>query len=109
MKLHKKKCVPCEDGTLAMNKLNISKNMKRLNDWQLIDSKKIFKDYKFKDDKTAINFLAKIAKTSTIEGHHPAVEWIYNKVSVTFWTHSVNGLTENDFIMAEKFDRIYGK
>ena len=94
---------------MIMNKQEIDKNLKQLNGWQLKEGNKIFKEYMFEKSETAVKFLNDIGNASNKEGHHPVATWVYDKVSIMLWTHSVNGLTENDFKMAEKFDEIYRK
>lgn len=108
MKLHQKKCVPCEGGVPPLRGRLLKKYMSQVSGWKKNGSK-IVKEYIFKNDVAALRFLNKIGKVSVKEGHHPAATWTYNKVSVEFWTHAIGGLSTNDFIMAAKLDKIYKK
>lgn len=67
---------------------------------------KISKEFKFKDFIGAINFVDNVAGIAEEEGHHPDIYIFYNKVLIELSTHSIGGLSENDFILAAKIDNI---
>jgi 4a-hydroxytetrahydrobiopterin dehydratase len=105
--LLKKKCAPCErKGIKPFTKEEAEDYLGQLSGWSLLeDHKKISKEYKFQDFIGAVNFINLIADIAEEEGHHPDIflhDW--NKVTVTLSTHSINGLTENDFIVAARID-----
>jgi len=113
--LLKKKCVPCEGGIPPLSHEEIAKYMGEVEGWNLIEDErpnvkksglgaKIWKEYKFKDFIGAINFINKIADIAEAEGHHPDIEINYNKVKLSHSTHAIDGLSENDFILAAKID-----
>jgi len=103
--LLKKKCIPCEGGTKALNKEEAFSLMEQLEGWNIDeDFKIIFKEYKFKDFIGAINFVNKISEIAEEEGHHPDIHIFYNKVVLELTTHAIKGLSENDFILATKID-----
>jgi len=60
--------------------------------------------FDFKDFVAAMAFVNRMAEVAEAEGHHPDFAVHYNRVDVTVWTHSVNGLSVNDFILASKLD-----
>lgn len=99
-------CVPCEGGVAALPKATVEKILAEYRQWQLVDDKKISKEFKFKDFADAKYFLDTVSSIAESQGHHPAMTIIYNKVKVTFTTHAAGGLTENDFIMARIVDEI---
>jgi len=66
----------------------------------------IYKAFMFKNFRSTMNFLNRIAETAESEGHHPDFCVHYNEVEFTIWTHAINGLHENDFILAAKIDEI---
>jgi pterin-4a-carbinolamine dehydratase len=76
----------------------------RVSGWEAEEAQKIRKEYKFKDFKSAMVFVNKVAGLAEEEGHHPAIFISYNKVRITLTTHAVAGLSENDFNMAAKID-----
>ena len=68
------------------------------------DPKKIRKKYKFDTFKEAMSFINKVADLAESEGHHPDIFISYSRVSITLWTHSIGGLSLNDFILASKIE-----
>lgn len=79
--------------------------MKFLSHWDLAkNNKKISRIILFKDFVTAMAFVGKVAKIAQREGHHPDIAISYNKVTLDLWTHSIGGLSENDFIVAAKIN-----
>jgi len=106
--LVKKKCVPCEGGLLPFDKSQIHKYLKKIDGWDVIkDEKNIFfleKIFKFKNFLDSQNFVNIVGEISEGEGHHPDIlfGWGYAKIKIT--THAIEGLSENDFILAAKID-----
>ena len=109
--LFKKKCVTCEGGVLPFDISEIHKYQKKVDGWEVKkDFKKIFfleKKFKFKNFLESQNFINKVGEISENENHHPDVSfgWGYAKIIIT--THSIEGLSENDFILAAKIDQIF--
>ncbi len=103
--LLKKKCVPCEGGVMFFNKKQAEEYVAKVSGWTLSDDvKQISKEYKFKDFLGAVNFVNKISEIAEEEGHHPDIHIFYNRVRLELSTHSIGGLSENDFILAAKID-----
>lgn len=104
-----KKCIPCEGGDLpAMTKDEALVMLKQLNaDWQLSsDAKKITRTFEFKGFNKTMGFVNALAWIVNKEMHHPDLEVSYNKCTVNFTTHALDGLSENDFICAKKADKL---
>ncbi len=107
MDLSKKKCIPCEGKTPPLTKEKITELRKEISgDWSVLDYRKLRKEYPFVDYKQTMDFVNKAAAIAEEEGHHPVMHVYYSKVEVELWTHAIDGLSENDFIMAAKFDKI---
>ena len=83
----------------------IKLRIKELNGWGT-DGSRITKTYVFTDFKGAMSFVNKVAEVAEREDHHPDIYISYNKVGIILWTHSVNGLSLNDFIVAAKIDNL---
>jgi|TARA_A100001011_G_scaffold358679_1_gene404617 4a-hydroxytetrahydrobiopterin dehydratase len=104
-----KKCVPCEGGVTAFDVSEIHKYQKKVDGWDLIKNEEniyfLEKKFKFKDFLESQNFVNLVGKISEEEGHHPDIlfGWGYAKVTIT--THAIEGLSENDFILAAKIDK----
>lgn len=99
-------CVPCEVGSPPLARQRIDSFLTKTRGWQLIEDKKIAKEFKFKDFIEAKYFLDLVSSISQDQAHHPTITIIYNKVKITFTTHAAGGLTENDFIMAGIIDEL---
>lgn len=98
-----KKCVPCEGGVAKLAADQVATSLQQLKGWSL-QGDKIQKEYQFKDFKQAMVFVNKLAAIAEAQGHHPDFTVHYNIVTVSTWTHSINGLSENDFVLASKID-----
>jgi 4a-hydroxytetrahydrobiopterin dehydratase len=105
--LQQKKCIPCEGGVPALTKAQAEDIMMHVPDWELSeDGTKITRLYGFKDFAKALAFTNAVGKVAEEEWHHPDIKLSWGKVEVTFTTHAVRGLTENDFIMAAKVNEL---
>ena len=104
--LSQKHCVPCEGGTLPLPDNAIAEYSRSTPEWKVLDSKKITREFKFKDFKAAMAFINNVAEIAETEGHHPDMYIFYNLVRLELTTHAIGGLSENDFIVAAKIDAI---
>jgi 4a-hydroxytetrahydrobiopterin dehydratase len=106
--LSAKKCVPCEGGVAAMSAAQAKRLRKQLHrDWRIAkDSKSLKRSLKFKDFYRTMSFVNALAYIANVEDHHPDLAVGYDYCDVTFSTHSIGGLSENDFICAAKLDRL---
>ena len=102
-----KHCVPCEKDTVPLFKPRAEELMKEIPSWSLsADAKKISKKFTFKDFVDAMQFANEITSIAEAEGHHPDL-WIgWGRVEIELSTHSIGGLSENDFILAAKIDQL---
>ena len=106
--LLKKKCVPCEGGVIPFDISKIHEYQKKVDGWDIIkNEKKIYfleKNFFFKNFLESQKFVNEVGILSEKEGHHPDISfgWGYAKISIT--THAIEGLSENDFILAAKID-----
>ena len=108
--LFDKKCVPCEGGAVAFDISEIHKYQKKVDGWSIVKNKEnIFfleKKFIFKNFLESQNFINLVGNIAEIEKHHPDIVfgWGYAKINIT--THAIEGLSENDFILAAKIDKI---
>ncbi len=103
--LTQKRCVPCEGNTPKLQAEEIYKFLKEVSGWQE-EKEKIHKTFQFKNFLEAMKFVNQMADLAEEEGHHPDFSVHYNKVEVSLWTHAIGGLSENDFILAAKIDKL---
>jgi 4a-hydroxytetrahydrobiopterin dehydratase len=106
MKLAEQRCEPCEGGMPALSEDEAEELATQTPDWQ-VEPDHIERTFKFADFVTAMDFANKIAKLAEEQNHHPDLHISYGKVRVELSTHSVDGLSKNDFILAAKIDRLY--
>jgi len=102
------KCVPCESGTPPMPQEKIARLLAKYHGWELLEDKKLVKEFKFKDFVEAKYFLDLVSVIAEEQAHHPTLTIIYNKLKATLTTHAAGGLTDNDFIMAKIIDELGG-
>ena len=104
-RLADQKCEPCEQGGKPLQGKELDDLERELGaDWKIIDNHHLEKSYKFKDFVGALGFTNKIGAIAEEVGHHPDIYLTWGKVRVEIFTHTVNGLTKNDFILAAKFE-----
>ncbi len=105
MELNEKKCVPCEGGIPKLTREQVDTYYKELNkDWEIIRDSKIKRIFHFVNFVQTMDFVNRLAEIAEEEGHHPDLHISYGKCVVELWTHAINGLSENDFIVAAKID-----
>lgn len=76
--------------------------------WTIEKEQHLQREFRFPDFKQALTFVNRVGEIAEQEGHHPDILLAWGKVEITLWTHKINGLTESDFIMAAKIDRLNG-
>jgi len=104
--LVKKHCKPCEGGTVPYNAQQTKEMLKQLKAW-IVEDGKLVKLYPFKNYYETMAFVNALAWVSHREDHHPDLQVGYNKCRVEYSTHSIGGLSENDFICAAKADALF--
>jgi len=106
--LAKQHCQPCEGGVEPMEEREIAEQLRQLPGWRLDgDSKRIRKDWVVKDFDAALEFFRKVAELANAEDHHPDLHLTgYRNVAIELSTHAIDGLSENDFILAAKIDQL---
>lgn len=101
-----KKCVPCKGGVPPLKGQQLQKLMKAVPQWSVIEEHHLQREFKFPDFKHALAFVNRVGDLAEEQGHHPDILLGWGKARVTLWTHKIDGLTESDFIMAAKIDRL---
>ncbi|HZZ28926.1 MAG TPA: 4a-hydroxytetrahydrobiopterin dehydratase [Pirellulales bacterium] len=107
-KLSTKKCTSCDEGGHKYSRTEAEAQLKNLSGWQLThDAERIRKNWTVKDFLAGIEFFQAVAQLAEAEDHHPDLHLEgYRNLSIELWTHAVGGLSENDFILAAKIDRL---
>lgn len=105
--LSQKQCTPCRGDVPPLRGEPLAQLHRQLGaEWKVIDEQRLEKEYLFKNFREALAFTNKIGEIAEQQGHHPDIFLSYGKVKIQLWTHKINGLSESDFILAAKCDKI---
>ena len=104
--LASQECVPCKGGIPPLRPDQIEPLIKQLQGWNVIENHHIQKSYDFPDFVKALDFVNDVAEIAEAQGHHPDLHLSWGKVGVEIWTHKIDGLTESDFVLGAKIDKI---
>ncbi|HZR19884.1 MAG TPA: 4a-hydroxytetrahydrobiopterin dehydratase [Verrucomicrobiae bacterium] len=105
--LAEKDCVPCKGEVPALKGADLSRLKHELKpEWQIVQEHHLEREFKFKNFVEALAFTNKVGELAEQQGHHPDIYLTWGKVKVTIWTHKIDGLTESDFVLAAKIDRL---
>jgi len=106
-RLEEKKCVPCTGETPPLKHEEIQRLRTELGEgWNVVNDHHIEKTFKFKNFRQALHFTNKVGRLAEHEGHHPDIYLAWGKVRILLWTHVIDALSENDFIMGAKIDKL---
>lgn len=103
-----KKCKPCEGGVAPMSATDVSEQLKQLPGWRLsADGKSIRREWVVKNFLAGMKLFEEVAHAAEEDNHHPDLHLTgYRNVAIELSTHAIGGLSENDFILAAKIDRL---
>jgi len=104
--LASKTCVPCRGGVPPLKGEELTALQKQVSGWQVIEEHHLTKSFKFPDFRQALALVNKVGELAEEQGHHPDIYLAWGKVDITIWTHKIDGLTESDFILAAKINRL---
>jgi 4a-hydroxytetrahydrobiopterin dehydratase len=99
-------CVPCRGGVPPLQGQEIERLLPQLEGWQVVNEHHLQKTYRFKDFRESLEFVNKVGELAESQGHHPDICFGWGKAEVTIWTHKIDGLTESDFVLAAKIDKL---
>lgn len=91
-------------GTAPISSAEIDELALEVAGWR-VEGSRLTREFAYKDFQQAFSFVARVALLAEAEGHHPDITISWNHVGLSFWTHTADGLTRNDFMMAAKIDR----
>jgi 4a-hydroxytetrahydrobiopterin dehydratase len=104
--LASKTCTPCKGGVPPLAGKELEALAKQVPQWELINGHHIVRTFTFPDFRQALAFVNKVGEIAEQQGHHPDILLSWGKVEITTWTHKIDGLTESDFILAAKIDKL---
>ena len=106
MKLKDKRCDCATGNVQRLTQEEIEMLLKEVKGWEVVDSHHLSKEYTFKKYLEAVQFVTQLAAIAEEQNHHPDIYLTWGKVRVEIYTHVVNGLSDNDFILAAKYDAL---
>ncbi len=102
-----RQCVPCTKGAEPLKGEGIRRLSKELGpEWHVVEEHHLEREFRFDDFRQALDFVNEVGELAEEQGHHPDIFLSYGKVKIQLWTHKINGLHENDFIVAAKIDAL---
>ena len=104
--LASKTCVPCRGGVPPLKGKELQDLANQVPGWKVVNEHHIVKTFTFPDFKAALAFVNKVGELAESQGHHPDILLAWGKAEITTWTHKIDGLTESDFILAAKVDKL---
>lgn len=100
-------CVPCRGGTPPLDRAEQERYLSELETgWTVVDGHHLERRFAFPDFLSALAFTNRIGDVAEAEQHHPDILLRWGEVRVTLWTHAIDGLSESDFVLAAKIDRL---
>ena len=104
--LAQRTCIPCKGGVPPLKGAELAKLTSQVHGWKVMEEHHIVKAFEFPDFLSALKFTNAIGTVAEEQGHHPDILLRWGSVTVTIWTHKIDGLTESDFILAAKINEL---
>ena len=104
--LSSRECVPCRGGVPPLKGEEITTFLNQLDGWRVISQHHLKKVYKFENFKAAQDFVNRVGDLAEQQRHHPDICFGWGRAEITIWTHKIDGLTESDFVLAAKIDKL---
>lgn len=106
-RLAERTCVPCEGGVPTLTREEIEEYLDRVGPvWRVEDDHHLVGEFRFDDFAGALAFTNRVGELAEAEGHHPEICLTWGRATVKIWTHAIDGLHDNDFILAAKIDEL---
>ncbi len=102
-----RQCVPCRGGVPSLRGAELLAFSDQLRDWKIVEEHHIAKTFLFPDFRRALAFVNQVGALAEDQGHHPDLTLSWGKVDVVIFTHKIRGLSESDFVLGAKIDRLY--
>jgi len=104
--LAQKSCVPCKGDVPPLRGEELERLSAQLPQWEVVEGHHLRRDYRFPDFASALAFVNRVGEVAEAEGHHPDIRFTWGRVAIEIFTHSIDGLTESDFVLAAKLERL---
>ncbi|MFB6158580.1 MAG: 4a-hydroxytetrahydrobiopterin dehydratase [Candidatus Nanohalobium sp.] len=108
MSLEDQTCTACRGGVNPLKGEDAREKLEELNaKWEIVEDHHLQRDFKFEDFQEALKFVNQVGEIAEQEGHHPNIEFTWGEATIKLYTHKIDGLYDNDFIMAAKIDKMH--
>jgi 4a-hydroxytetrahydrobiopterin dehydratase len=105
--LAQKECIPCKGGVQPLKGEALQTLQQQLGGgWRVVQEHHLEKEFTFKDFREALAYTNRVGELAEKNNHHPDIYLTWGRVKITLWTHKIDGLTESDFVMAAKIERL---
>ena len=104
--LAEKSCIPCRGGVPPLQGEELRALSAQVARWTVVETHHLEREFTFPDFSNALDFTNRVGALAESEGHHPDIYLAWGKVGIKIWTHKIDGLTESDFVLAAKIDRL---
>lgn len=101
-----KTCVPCRGGVPPLKGEELEGLGQQLPGWEVIGGHHLRREFRFQNFREALEFVNRVSALAEEQGHHPDVSFGWGRAEITIFTHAIDGLTESDFVLAAKIDRL---
>jgi 4a-hydroxytetrahydrobiopterin dehydratase len=105
--LASKTCVPCRGDVPPLEGKPLEELSRQLPGWEVVDGHHLRKAFRFANFRQALDFVNRVGELAEEQAHHPDVDFGWGRAGITIYTHKIDGLTESDFVLAAKVDRLY--
>ena len=107
--LASKTCVPCRGDVPPLRGAELEVLSRQVPGWEVVDEHHLKREFRFKNFREALDFVNRVGELAEEQAHHPDIDFGWGRVAVKIFTHKIDGLTESDFILAAKVDRLQGE
>jgi 4a-hydroxytetrahydrobiopterin dehydratase len=104
--LAEKRCVPCRGDVPPLGGAELEELARRLPGWRVVEGHHLRRELRFADFRGALDFVNRVGELAEEQAHHPDVDFGWGRAGITIYTHKIDGLTESDFVLAAKIDRL---
>src|ERR687895_1963803 len=104
--LASKTCVPCSGGVPPLKGEELDALRRQVSEWEVVEEHHLRRIFRFKNFREALDFVNRVGELAEEQAHHPDIELGWGRVGVTIFTHKIDGLTESDFILHAKVERL---
>lgn len=99
-------CVPCRGGVPPLAGKDLEELARQVPGWEIVEEHHLKREFRFENFREALEFVNRIGELADVQGHHPDVSFGWGRAEVVIFTHAIDALTESDFILAAKINRL---